>query len=122
MTVFERVKNLIFDSTDEKDQQIWYKTTQVYVAGIRRSCTEALKQGEGLTRNRTFRLEAEKGAEIVRTRKGAGSRVGASEKLLNEMDDLERLLREASDGYAEEKRLVQALKEVEKSLEEECPK
>jgi len=121
--VLNRIKNLIFAPTDEKDQQIWYKTTQVYVAGIRRSCTEALREqkGESLGKNRTFRIEAERGAEIVRTRKGAGDRVGASEKLLNEMGELEKLLREASNGYAEEKRLLQSLNSVEQRLEEECP-
>jgi len=37
------------------------------------------------------------------------------------MGELEKLLREASNGYAEEKRLLQSLNSVEQRLEEECP-
>lgn len=112
-------------TADDEDAQIWYKTTQVYVAGIRRSCAERLEEAEG-DRNgagaRGFRIEAERGAEIVRMRRGAGERVGASEKLLDEMERAETLLNEAADGYADEDRLFDRLRSVEEALAEECPR
>lgn len=38
-----------------------------------------------------------------------------------EMEGEERLLREDSDGYVDEERLVDTLIAVEEMLEEECP-
>lgn len=119
--MFERVRRLLSTSADEEDQQIWYRTTQVYVAGIRRSCTEALPERKDPDTNHRFRTEAEKGAKIVKTRRGAGPRVGASEELLNEMEKLEKILMEATDGYIQEECLLDQLRKVEEKLERECP-
>jgi hypothetical protein len=107
-------------TADDEDAQLWYKTTQVYVAGIRRSCAERLEES-GDEGTRGFRIEAERGAEIVRTRRGAGERVGASEDLLAEMERAETLLNEAADGYADED-LFDSLRSVEETLAEECPR
>lgn len=109
-------------SADVEDRRIWYKTTQVYVAGVRRSCSEAFRKNDDTAAStRDLRLEAEKGAEIIRMRRGAGVRAGASEELLNRMERTEKLLSEAADGYAERERLVRSLREVETLLQEECP-
>jgi len=109
-------------SADAEDRRIWYKTTQVYVAGIRRSCSEAFKKTDSTeATKRDLRVEAEKGAEIIRTRRGAGRRAGASEELLSKMEKSEKLLKEAADGYAHRERLVRSLREVEDLLEKECP-
>ncbi len=107
-------------TADDEDAQVWYKTTQVYVAGIRRSCAERLEEPRD-DGGRMFRIEAEHGAEIVRMRRGAGERVGASEEVLAEMERAEALLNEAADGHADEDRLFCRLRSVEEALAEECP-
>jgi len=112
-------------TADDEDAQVWYKTTQVYVAGIRRACAERLEEADedhDAAGGRMFRVEAERGAEIVRMRRGAGERVGASEELLDEMERAETLLNEAADGYADEDRLFRRLRSVEEELAEECPR
>lgn len=117
-SLFDRLPVPTSLTADDEDAQIWYKTTQIYVADIRRSCVERLESENG---GRMFRLEAERGAEIVGTRRGAGKRVGASDELLGEMERAEILLSEAADGYADENRLFDQLESVERMLSEECP-
>lgn len=107
-------------TADDEDAQVWYKTTQAYVAGIRRSCAERLEESRD-DGGRMFRIEAEHGAEIVRMRRGAGERVGASEEVLAEMERAEALLNEAADGHADEDRLFGRLRSAEEALAEECP-
>jgi hypothetical protein len=119
--VIQRVRRLLSTSVDEKDQRVWYGTTRMYVAEIRRSCTEALPETEEPEDSRRFRTEAERGAKIVGARKGAGPRVGASEELLNEMEELEEALREAGEGHADAEELLRRLEEVEDRLGRECP-
>jgi len=115
--VFDRIREKDMMSASDEDRQIWYKTTQVYVSGIRRKCVEALENGD----KRAFKSEAEKGAEILYIRAGAAKRAGVSDALVEEMEEAERLLREGYGGYADPKRIDRRLRALEESLEKECP-
>jgi hypothetical protein len=111
-------------SVSAEDRGVWYGTTRMYVKEIRRSYEKKLRAAESAGRSghreRSLRLEAERGAEILRTRASAGERVGASDEIIGRMRDCERLLRETAGGEVDDG-TADRLGELEEALRDENP-